>query len=94
MSYSELKGKIEPRIYGGPGSDVTREQHLLWCMERALTEVNCGRVREGFTSMLSDIRKHPELENHIGGKLGIGFMMLPGWIDNPVEVRRWIEGFN
>ena len=94
MSYQELKGKIEPRCYGGSGSDVTRDQHLLWCMERALAELESGRVREGFTSMLSDIRKHPELENHKGGELGVMFMMLPGWIDNAREVRHWIEGFN
>jgi len=94
MSYQEWKGKIEPRPYGGPGSDVTREQHLLWCMERALTELERGRVSEGFTSMLSDIRKHPETINHKGGELGAMLMMLPGWIDNPREVRHWIEGFN
>ncbi len=88
MSYSELKGKIEPRVGG------TRDEHLLWSMERALACVDRGEVREGFTSMLSDIRKHPELENHKGGELGVMFMLLPGWIDNPVEVQRWIEGFN
>ena len=74
--YSELKGKLS-LASTQYGMDVTREQHLLWCMEHALTEVNCGGVREGLTSMLSDIRKHPELENRIGGKLGISFMMLP-----------------
>lgn len=94
MSYSELKGKVEPRPYGGAGSDVTRDQHLLWCMERALALVDRGEVREGFTSMLSDLTKHPELEHHKGGELGVMFMMLEGWIDNEREVRRWIEGFN
>jgi hypothetical protein len=26
--------------------------------------------------------------------IGAGFMLLPGWIDNPIEIRRWIVGFN
>jgi hypothetical protein len=44
--------------------------------------------------MMSDLSKHPELENHAGLRIGVGFMVLPGWIDNRVEVRRWIVGFN
>ena len=44
--------------------------------------------------MLSDLRKHPETENHLGGTIGVGMMLIPGWITNPMEVRKWIEGFN
>jgi hypothetical protein len=73
---------------------VTRDEHLAWCKKRALEYVDRGEIREGFTSMLSDLRKHPELENHKGGEIGVMFMTLPGWIDNSREVRRWIEGFN
>ena len=73
---------------------MTRDEHLAWCKKRALEHLDAGYVRQGFTSMLSDLTKHPELKDHIGGKIGVGFMMLPGWIDNEAEVRRWIVGFN
>lgn len=73
---------------------MDRGEHLAWCKRRALEYLDAGDSRQAFTSMLSDLHKHPELENHIGNKIGVGFMMLPGWIDNPVEVRRWIVGFN
>ena len=73
---------------------MTRAEHLEWAKKRALECLDRGEVREGFTSMLSDLRKHPELENHIGGKIGVEFMLLPGWIDNEREVRNWIVGFN
>lgn len=73
---------------------MTREEHLEWAKQRALAYLDGGDPRQGFTSMLSDLTKHPDLKDHIGGKMGVGFMMLPGWIDNTAEVRRWIVGFN
>ena len=68
---------------------MTREEHLEWCKKRALEFLPQDPV-QGFTSMFSDLAKHPELENHVGIRIGVGFMMLPGWISNPEEVRRWI----
>jgi hypothetical protein len=73
---------------------MTRDEHLAWCKKNALEYLDRGDVRQGFTSMLSDLSKHPELKDHMGGKIGVGFMLLPGWIDNDREVRRWIVGFN
>lgn len=72
---------------------MTRDEHLEWCKKRALDYLDRGDVRQGFTSMLSDLRKHEETKNHKGGDIGVGFMLIPGWIDNPIEVRHWIEGF-
>jgi hypothetical protein len=73
---------------------ITRDEHLEGCKKRALEYLDASDTRQAFTSMLSDLGKHPELENHVGARIGVGFMMLPGWIDNPVEVRRWIVGFH
>jgi hypothetical protein len=74
---------------------MTRDEHLEFCKRRALEYLDrANDPRNAFTSMLSDLRKHPELENHAGVRIGVGFMCLPGWIDNPHEVRRWIVGFN
>lgn len=71
-----------------------RDEHLEWCKKRALEYLDHGDVRQGFTSMLSDLNKHPETRNHKGGEIGVGLMLLPGWIDNEREVRHWIEGFH
>jgi hypothetical protein len=71
-----------------------RDEFLERIKNRALEYLDRDHnPREAFTSMLSDLRKHPELENHPGGTIGVGFMLIPGWIDNPHEVRRWIVGF-
>jgi len=43
--------------------------------------------------MLRDMTKNPHFENHVGNRMGIGLMIVPGWISNPREVRRWIEGY-
>jgi hypothetical protein len=72
---------------------MSQDEHIEWCKKRALEYLDAGDLANAFTSMLSDIRKHPDCENHVGIQLGVGLMMLPGWIQNPVEVRRWIVGF-
>jgi hypothetical protein len=74
---------------------MTRGEHLEWAKKRALKYLDSGDVRQGFTSMLSDLNKHPELQNHKGGEIGLMFSSLrPGWVDDETEVRRWIVGFN
>jgi hypothetical protein len=85
---------MERRDGGSEGSLMTRDEHLERCKKRALEYIEAGDSRQAFTSMMSDLGKHPGLENHAGSRIGVGFMMLPGWIDNPVEVKRWIVGFN
>jgi hypothetical protein len=72
---------------------MTYDEHIAWCKKRALEYLERGNVQEAFTSMLSDLSKHPETKIHVGSEIGVGMMLIPGWINNPVEVRRWIEGF-
>jgi hypothetical protein len=69
------------------------DEHLEWCKRRALEYLDSGDTKNAFTSMLSDVRKHPGGAKHVGLDIGVGFMMLPGWINNREEVRRWIVGF-
>ena len=73
---------------------MNREEHIAWCKQRALEELDRGDLTNAIASMLSDLRKHPETENHIGGTLGAGLLLVPGWAKNSQEVRKWIEGFN
>ncbi len=69
---------------------MSREEHLAWCKKRAL-EYLPGNPLEAMTSMMSDLQKHPELENHIGLQIA---PMFYGAHHDERQVRRWIEGFN
>jgi len=72
---------------------MTQDEHLELAKKRALEYLERYDPQQAFTSMLSDLGKHPELENHVGIRMGVGLMMIPGWINNMEEVRRWIVGF-
>jgi len=65
----------------------TRAEHLAWAKERALEYAIAGDTTSAIASMISDLRKHPELENHMGLILFLG-------VRTPEQVRHWIEGFN
>lgn len=70
----------------------TRAEHLAWCKQRAL-EYLPDNPNEAFASMLSDLTKHPETQDHIGLQLGMQ-MKLSGFMETEREVRSFIEGFN
>ena len=73
---------------------MTREEHMQWCKERALEYLkNHGDASGAMVSMMSNLRKHPETENHIGIQLGM-MEMMAGRLSTPDEVRRFIGGFN
>ena len=69
----------------------TRAEHMRWCKDRALEYVKSGDGQEAMSSMISDLRKHPETSSSVK----IGFMVMTA--TNPKDlsaVRRFIEGFN
>lgn len=68
----------------------TREEHLVWCKERALEYLNRGDLQNAVTSMGSDLQKHPALEcpPHLLMLGGIRAMNF-----DTEGVRKWIEGF-
>lgn len=72
---------------------MTRAEHLQWAKDRALAELDAGRPRDAVVSMLSDLRKHPELDGHSGGTLG-AMLLVGGFLGRDREIREWIEGFN
>ena len=75
------------------GSVMTRAEHLQWSKDRALQYVNAGDLHNAFASMCSDLRKHPELENHAGAQLGM-MLMLSDLLGTEQKMREWIVGFN
>jgi hypothetical protein len=72
---------------------MTADEYLEECKKRALAYLDAGDVDHAFTSMTNDLSKHAELKNHPGITIGIGMLLVPGWITNHAEVRRWIVGF-
>ena len=71
---------------------MTRDEHLDWCKKRAL-EYLPDNPREAASSMISDLRKHEELADHIGLELGVQ-LLFGGFLERPKEVEDWIRGFN
>jgi hypothetical protein len=71
---------------------MTRDEHLASCKKRALQYLDAGNLIEAFTSMASDLSKHPELEKI--GKMMFPIGMLYVQQRDIHQLRRWIEGFN
>lgn len=72
---------------------MNRDEHLAWCKQRALEYLNEGDTKGALASMLSDIRKHPDTENHAAAQLG-AMLMFGGHLETVEQVRSFITGFN
>jgi len=70
---------------------MTRDEHLAECKRRAREYLDRGDVRNGVTSMLSDLGKHKETAG-VGAKLAmVGMMVI---IEGDLAgARRFVEGF-
>lgn len=71
----------------------TRDEHVEWSKQRALRNLATGDLEKTIAVMMSDLRSHPETENHKGIDLGVAYL-LTGQFNDREEVRRWIEGFH
>lgn len=72
---------------------MTRNEHLEWCKQRALAYVDQGDLNGAWTSMCSDLSKHPETKNHLAIALGM-MMVLSGHLSTSHEMEKFILGFN
>jgi hypothetical protein len=73
--------------------EKSRSEHVQWCKERAYEYLEKGDVMAAYTSMCSDLEKHPATENHPA--IGLGIMLsLNGHLDTVEEMRKFIDGFN
>lgn len=70
-----------------------RQEHLDWCKQRAMEYIDAGDLRGVFASFLSDMGKHPELENHAALPLGT-MLLMGGHLSTPAQMKDWITGFN
>lgn len=71
---------------------MTRDEHMAWCKKRALAYLPHDPM-QAITSMLSDIRKHPETKSDILAGLTINLMMI-GALSTSEQARHHIEGFH
>lgn len=71
---------------------MTRDEHLAWCKQRAREYLDAGDIRNGVTSMLSDLTKHPETKDLAeGGFAQVGMHTI--LINDIAMARRFVEGF-
>ena len=71
----------------------TRKEHLEWCKQRAIEYIDAGDLNQALASMLSDMSKHPETQDHLALKM-LMTLKLGGHLDTPDQMRKYIEGFN
>lgn len=71
----------------------SRAEHLAMSKARALKYVDAGEVTQAYTSMVSDLNKHPETSNHGAIQLGM-MLMMGGHLSTPEKMREFINGFN
>lgn len=71
----------------------TRAQHLEWAKSRALEYVELGQLQYALNSLVSDLRKHPETENHIAIELGHNLWIL-GHLKTAEQMREFINQSN
>lgn len=72
---------------------MTRQEHVEWCKQRALELCDAGDSQGAYTSMASDLNKHPDTEGHPAIQLGM-MLMMGGNLNTQIEMRKFIEGFN
>ena len=72
---------------------MNRTEHMAWCKKRALEYVDRNDNQQAFASMISDLGKHPETQEHVG--IGLGRELnRAGHLSTAHEMRKFIEGFN
>ena len=72
--------------------NITREQHIQWCKDRALAYVEIGQLSEAITSMFSDLGKHEETKVVPAPLMVLGTQA--GASGSRQRVKDFITGFN
>jgi len=72
---------------------MTREEHIKWCKERAIAEMNySGNSNDAIISMMSDLRKHPETNSNTLQMLCM-FQIMGNQLSRE-KIIEFINGFN
>jgi hypothetical protein len=68
------------------------QQHLNWCVERAMQYAHTGDMTNAWASFASDVRKHEGTE-HIATHELFAMAMFSGLYDRPDQFREFISGW-
>jgi len=72
---------------------MTREEHLKWCKERAIAEMDYYKdPTKAIVSIMSDLRKHPETNNEALISL-CGVTLLTKRIKSRQDAINFLNGF-
>lgn len=73
---------------------MTRLEHVAWCKERAIAEMDFSHdPKQAVISMMSDLRKHEETNQ--ASLIGLCTMvLLSGQIKTRQDALKFINGFN
>lgn len=76
---------------------MNRTEHLQQAKGRVLAELDADPDGRGpanaLTSIMSDLRKHPDTAGHLG-ITDTGMLMFSGGLTTETEVREHVNGFN
>lgn len=74
---------------------VSREEHLSWCKQRAQACINTGDLQEAFSLFASDVSKHPETADIQGVIANLGMpLLMAGLLATKREMQEHIQGYN
>jgi hypothetical protein len=74
-------------------ANMTYDEHLAWCKQRALEYVNTEELsNNAWALMVSYLKEHPETAHHPGIEMGT-LLRSKGCLKTPEEMRRFIEAF-
>jgi len=71
---------------------MNRQDHLQWAKDRALEYVKANDNQQAFSSMMSDLNKHVDLQDSAKMCYQIGMLALQS--ESSHEMQKFIEGFN
>ena len=76
-------------------SEITRSEHMNWCKERALVELEHSGPASAIASMKSDFSKHPSTANNpsLDMMVTIAMVQLMQGQFNKQKAKEWVEGF-
>lgn len=70
---------------------TTRKQHVEWCKERALYELETNGATAAIASLASDFTKHEDTDTAVYAMLCFSAAAM----NNDIEATKaWIDGFN
>lgn len=70
---------------------TTRSEHLEWCINRAMEYINRDQISEAYSSIISDLHKHPETISAFGTQILL--MIMIGGDLNKNELLNFINKF-